>query len=160
MTNHPELLSYPGQGRRKTITTRDCQLHTFINLNRFYRVNYLLILHSWKLKDSTVRGKNIELGIWKSRLEKWFWNVLKVLPGQTNSLSLLKKKLFQHLLNGKADFIQNYCDRYRDFTLLLLIVLQWGFTVGEKDWARLWIQPGKVGIYSQREGEESWMEHN
>lgn len=53
--------------------------------------------------------------------------------------SLLKKKLFWNLLNGKKYFIQNYDNRYN--TVIIGVHTEysedsWGFAVKEQSWGR------------------------
>jgi len=47
--------------------------------------------------------------------------------------------------DGKADFVQDHHGRWRDHCSG---ILQWSHEIG--DWAQLCIQPGPMGIYSQR----------
>lgn len=43
MANRPELLSDPGQGKRQATIVKGCQLHTFMNPNKTFLLNELLL---------------------------------------------------------------------------------------------------------------------
>lgn len=46
--------------------------------------------------------------------------------------------------DGKADFIKDNCDRYRE-------PLQWDVTVGERGWTQLQIQHGQVVFIAKKQ---------